>query len=104
VQFAVSLFDFLTSLLTAFEGEAHCLEEFELNVLLPLLCSQSGNNNAVLKDKVKKLIKQTALVSDKQLIFKGLMNFGVTQKNLKSQAECLDELAYFIKVYGVDYS
>jgi hypothetical protein len=56
-KLAVTLFDFLASLLPFFEQTAHCLEEHDLVILMPLLCAQAGQNNAILKDKVKRLIK-----------------------------------------------
>lgn len=41
------------------------LLDFEANVIIPLLCEKAGLNNAILKDKVKKLIKLTYNVYDK---------------------------------------
>jgi cytoskeleton-associated protein 5 len=33
-----------------------------------------------------------------------LITYGVGAKNLRSVAECLDEVAEFIKSYGIDYT
>lgn len=56
-KFAVSIFDFFTMVLEALESEAYSLWDFEAAVFFPLLCDKSGLNNAILKEKVKKLIR-----------------------------------------------
>ena len=76
--------------------------EHEANVFVPLLCDKIGNNNNILKEKVKRLIKQCFAIYDQRKSIQLILKFGVGAKNLKSVAECLDELATFVRENGVD--
>lgn len=80
------------------------LLDFEAGVIIPLLCEKAGINNAILKDKVKKLVKMTYNIYDKQKCYSILVSYGLHSKNLRTVAECLDELAEFLKLYGIDYT
>jgi len=77
--------------------------EHEAYVFVPLLCDKSGINNTILKEKVKKLIKQCFTIYDQKKCIQLILKFGVGAKNLKSVAECLDELAVFIRENGVEF-
>lgn len=76
--------------------------EHEAYVFVPLLCDKIGNNNNILKEKVKRLIKQCFAIYDQRKCIQLILKFGVGAKNLKSVAECLDELATFVRENGVD--
>lgn len=39
--------------------------DFEAAVLIPILCDKTGHNNAIIKDKVKKLLRMTYGIYDK---------------------------------------
>ena len=80
------------------------LLDFEANVIIPLLCEKSGLNNAILKDKVKKLIRLTYNIYDKQKCYSILVQYGLNAKNLRTVAECLDEIAEFLSSFGIDYT
>ena len=71
---------------------------------MPFLCDKSGINNKVLQDKVKKLIKLVYGIYEQKKAYGGLIQFGLNSKNSKSQAECLNELEYFIKTYGIEHT
>jgi len=77
--------------------------DFEAQILLPLLVEKTGINNQILKEKLRKLIKQTYGFYDKHKVYMFLIN-GLNSKNLKTKAECLDEIADFILANGVDYT
>lgn len=66
-------------------------------MVIPLLCERSGNNNNVLKTKVKALIKMCFEMHDHKKTLLMIVKYGATNKNLKSAAECLDEIATFLK-------
>jgi cytoskeleton-associated protein 5 len=80
------------------------LLDFEVAVLVPLLCEKSGLNNQLLKDKAKKLLRMAFDVCDKQMCYNFIVGQGLQSKNLNAIAECLDELAEFIIRNGIDYS
>ena len=103
-KFAVAIFDFLAVLFTHLCGLGYQLQDFEAGVVVPLLCEKSGINNNILKDKVKKLIRMLFTVYDRQKTYQLMVQYGLNSKNLRAQAECLDELAEFIGDNGIDYS
>jgi hypothetical protein len=76
--------------------------EHEAYIFIPLLCDKSGINNTILKEKVKRLIKQCFSIYDQRKCIQLMFKFGVGAKNLKSVAECLDELAIFVRENGAD--
>lgn len=63
-KFAVSVFDFYSSLFLHLEETEYSLWDFEANIIIPLLCEKTGINNNILKDKVKKLIKMIYTIYD----------------------------------------
>ena len=65
--------------------------------MIPLLCDKVGNNNAILKGKVKDLIKQCFEMHDPKKTLLMLIKFGAQNKNLKCAAEALDEIACFLR-------
>lgn len=103
-SFAITIFDFYANLFQYLENIQYELLDFEAQVIIPLLCEKSGLNNNILKEKVKKLIKMVYGIYDKQKCYNLIVAHGLNAKNLRAQAECLDELADFITRFGVDYS
>jgi hypothetical protein len=70
--------------------------DFEAAVLIPLLCDKTGHNNAILKDKVKKLIRMTYNIYDKHKCYQLIVTHGLGSKNMRAVAESLDEISEFI--------
>jgi len=95
-KFGVSIFDFFAALFQHLESQQYQLTDSEAFILFPLLCEKAGLNNNILKEKVKKLIKMSYGIYAKQAAYNLIVTHGLTSKNLVAQAECLDELAYFI--------
>ena len=103
-QFAVSVFDFYGALFAILEENQYMFWDFEAAVLIPMLYEKTGLNNAVIKDKVKQLIKMVYNLYDKHKCYSFMITYGVGSKNLRAVSECLDEFAEFIKLYGIDYT
>lgn len=103
-QFAVKLFDFYASLFSHLQEFPYVLQDFEAAVLVPLLCEKTGLNNSILKDKVKRLLRMSFDIYDRQGSYNLLCSHGLSSKNLVAIAECLDELGEFIALYGIEYS
>ena len=80
------------------------LWDLEAAVLIPMLYEKTGFGNAVIKDKVKQLVKMVYNLYDKHKCYHFMMTYGINSKNLKAVAECLDEYASFIKLFGIDYT
>ena len=103
-KFAVTIFDFYATLIPHLEETEYQLWDFEALIIIPLLCEKSGINNNILKDKVKKLMKMLYGIYDRQKCYNLIVQYGLNAKNLRAQAECLDELSEFLQKFGVEYS
>jgi len=55
--FQSSVYDFFEKLFEFLIGKQYLLWEHEADVVIPLFCDKVGNNNAILRQKVKQLIK-----------------------------------------------
>lgn len=53
----MSVFEFYLSLTEFLVDDNYKLLDTEASILMPMLCEKSGLNNAILKDKVKKVIR-----------------------------------------------
>lgn len=67
-----------------------------------MICDKMGLNNAILKEKAKKLMKKVFTIMNDKMCCVLMLKFGVGAKNLKSVAETLNELTCYIKESGLD--
>lgn len=67
-----------------------------------MLCEKSGLNNAVIKEKVKNVIKQVFLIYDNKKYVQLMFKYGVQNKNLRAVSETIEELTLYIKEHGLD--
>ena len=98
----VKILDFYQVLLNFLIESANPLQDFEAHVILGTLCDKVGINNKILMDKIRKLIKLIYEVYDIKASFRIIVEHGVKCKNLKSVAECLEEVSEFITKNGID--
>lgn len=98
----VKILDFFALLLEFLIQNAIPLEDFEVYVLLGTLCDKVGINNKILLDKMRKLIRMNYEVYELKLCYRLMVEHGVKAKNLRSVAECLDEISEYITKNGVD--
>ena len=98
---AIKMYDFLTSLFAWLTAEGYQLWDHEANVIIPLLCDKSGNNNVILKNKAKSLIKQCFGLYDHARCIAYIFDHVQNSKNLKSMVECLDEITVHISQKGM---
>jgi uncharacterized protein YgiM (DUF1202 family) len=70
--------------------------------LIPLICEKAGVNNAILKTKVKALLKQCFQLYNPKKTLVLIIKYGTNSKNLKSVAESLEEIADFVSKNGVE--
>lgn len=78
----------------------YTLREFEALVLIGTLCEKTGNGNKTLVEKCRQLLRMSITCYEKKESFRILINQGIKSKNQKAIAECLDEIAAFIKEEG----
>lgn len=57
MSFAAGLFDFFGALFEKLLEDDYKLMDHEAYVIVPMLCEKLGLNNAILKQKVKKLME-----------------------------------------------
>jgi hypothetical protein len=76
-QFGVKIFDFFAQLFSHIQSLGYQLLDFEIAVLVPLLCEKSGMNSAILKDKAKKLLRMSFDICDKQLCYNYVISHGL---------------------------
>ena len=55
--FLMRAYDFLAILFDFLIGRSYILTDTEAFVLVPMLCEKAGNNNTIIKNKIKALIK-----------------------------------------------
>jgi len=60
----VTVFDFFAALMTWLQEIEYTLAENEAFVLIPLLCDKIGLNNAILKEKVRALVRTAFTIYD----------------------------------------
>jgi len=95
--FQSGVYDFYLKLFEFLVEQNYLLWEHEADVVIPLLCDKSGNNNAILRTKVKQLMKWSFDMYDHKKTLLLMIKFGATNKNLKSAGETLDEIAIYLK-------
>ncbi len=91
------MYDFYSKLFEFLISQSYLFWEHEADVVIPLLCEKVGNNNAILRQKVKALIKQVFNMNDPKKTLLLLIKFGANNKNLKSAGEALDEIAIYLQ-------
>ena len=74
--FQSSVYDFYSKLFMFLIEGQYLFWEHEAEVVIPLLCDKVGNNNAILKQKVKALIKQCFEMHDQKKTLLMLIKFG----------------------------
>jgi len=102
MSFAAGLFDFIGALFEKLLEDDYKLMDHEAYVIVPMLCEKSGLNNAILKQKVKKLMETSFDLYDQKKSIQLMFKFGVGSKNLKAVAETVEALSTYIAFRGID--
>lgn len=95
------MYDFYQKLFNFLIEKDYLLWDHEADVVIPLLCDKVGNNNSILRQKVKQLIKHVFEMFDQKKTLLMIIKHGATSKNLKNAGECLDEIAIFLRAQKV---
>ena len=94
--FAVNVYDSLAPLFAWLISEQYGFQDHEAYVIVPMLCDKVGTTNAILKNKIHALIKQTFELYDNRKNLGIIIKFGCGAKSLKSVAESLTEVTWFV--------
>lgn len=100
--FTMKVYDFLVVLFSILLNSSYTLSDTEACVVVPMLCEKSGNNNTIVKNKIKALIKQCFDMYDHTKCMALVVDHGCSSKNLKSISESLDEIAAHITKDGLE--
>ncbi len=101
--FSIRVYDFLGMLFTFLISSDYTLSDTEAYVVVPMFCEKAGNNNTIVKNKIKALIKQCFELHDHSKCLSLIIDHGCnsSSKNLKSVSESLDEIAAWITKDGL---
>lgn len=102
-SFNIKLFDFIAVLFVFLLAQNYTLQENEAFVIIPILCSRSGHNNSIVKNKIKNLIKQCFDLYDRSKCIELMVEIGCASRSLKGVSETLDEIAIAITKDGMSY-
>ncbi|OMJ83062.1 hypothetical protein SteCoe_16098 [Stentor coeruleus] len=73
--------------------------ETEANLILPVLCDKSGQNNVVFRVLIRNIIHSFCKIYPPEKVFQVVLN-GVNSKNSRSKVECIEEIGSLVKDYG----
>ena len=90
------MLDILTSKL---QTKNYRLHDTEANLLVPILCEKSGNNNSEIQKLIQATMHKISTIYPPTKVFAMLLN-GCNSKNAKSIIECLKEMTNLIKEHG----
>ena len=96
----IKLYDFLANLFSELMATGYQLWDHEAYVIVLMFCEKSGNNNALVKNKIKTLIRACFPMYDHVKCATLIIDFISASKNLKSIAECLEEIACLVEKQG----
>ena len=99
--FIMKVYEFLGVLFNFLVKCNYTFLDTEAIIVIPMLCEKSGNNNTIVKNKIKALIKQTFDMYDHFKCTSLIIDYGCSSKNLKSVTESLDEIAFWITKNGL---
>ena len=96
VKGILTMLDILTSKL---QTKNYRLHDTEANLLVPILCEKSGNNNSEIQKLIQATMHKISTIYPPTKVFAMLLN-GCNSKNAKSIIECLKEMTNLIKEHG----
>lgn len=81
------------------EGLGYQVTETEANLILPVLCDKSGQNNVVFRVLIRNIIHSFCKIYPPDKVYQVVLN-GLNSKNARSKVECIEEVGSLVKDYG----
>ena len=97
VQVLTGVANFLTKLFVMLSARGYCLLDFEAEIFLPFLVEKVGSNKPRFREQFAELMKQTRNCYPANKLAPFVMG-GLKSKNLRSRAECLNEVAQLVRL------
>ncbi|XP_014669251.1 PREDICTED: cytoskeleton-associated protein 5-like [Priapulus caudatus] len=91
--------DYLGSLFTALSQRGYNLPDAEASSFIPYLVMKAGDPKDPVRKVVKNILRLVYKVYPASKMFTYIID-GLKSKNARQRTECLDELGYFIEVFG----
>ena len=88
-------------LVNTLETFGYFLTDTEANLILPILCEKSGQNNAVFRTMIRGLIHSFCKVYQSDRVFSIVVQ-GISSKNARTKVECIEELGCLIVDFGIE--
>jgi hypothetical protein len=96
----LKLLELLLRLFNSFRDREQLLVEGEAQGFIPYLILKTGDPKDVLRQKVHEIMVRLKDVYSPIKLFVFIMN-GLSSKNSRQRATCIEELGYLIKAYGM---
>jgi cytoskeleton-associated protein 5 len=81
------------------ESLEYNVTDTEANLILPVLCDKSGQNNVVFRVLIRNIIHSFCKIFSPDKVFAIVLN-GLNSKNARSKVECIEEVGSLIKDFG----
>lgn len=81
------------------ESLNYTVSDTEANLILPVLCDKSGQNNVVFRVLIRNIIHSFCKIYAPDKVFI-IVLAGVNSKNARSKVECIEEIGSLIKDFG----
>ncbi|XP_074596153.1 msps cytoskeleton-associated protein 5 [Brevipalpus obovatus] len=92
--------EYLIKLFQAFQESEQKVSELDGQSFIPYLIQKTGDPKDIFRQKVHEIIEILKNIYPPQRLFSFIVN-GLSSKNARQRATCLDELSYLIATYGL---
>ena len=96
------LIEFSSNLVNYAISIGYLFHELEATIFCTIFCERSGHNNATFRTQIHSLINNSCKIYPPAKLAQVLIKVILASKNLRSKAECLDELANIMAEHGIN--
>ncbi|RWS28250.1 cytoskeleton-associated protein 5-like protein [Leptotrombidium deliense] len=96
----IKAFEYIISLFGAYKTSGQQLPDYEAQSFIPYLIQKAGDPKNVFRQKVHDIIEELKNIYSPNKLFTFVLQ-GLTSKNARQRATCLDELGFLISTYGM---
>ena len=102
-QLTKSVLELSQNILNLLQENDYFLSDGEANMLLPVMCEKSGQNNSVFRSMIRQIILTSSKVYPPEKVFTYNLQ-ALNSKNTRSKTECLEAMSCLIQEYGISIS
>lgn len=97
----IKALEYLIKLFEAYREADYKLSEQEASSFIPYLIQKSGDSKDIFRQRVHEILEILKDIYSPQRLFTFVI-VGLTSKNSRQRATCLDELSFLISSYGIN--